>query len=162
MSSASARVRRHAHRDELADVADLAGGEHRLLRNLEAGQCRHRADRLDAVEIRGGEDAIRVLRRDRYAANARMRERAAHERDVLHAGKTDIGDKLAAAAHEAVVLLAQEPRAYSLFRHANPHLSRRFADRALHSNSVTIARSGRNPSTRVRPSAVCAGEGRWP
>ncbi len=48
-----------------------------------------------------------------------MRQRAAHERHILHAGKTDVGDELAAAAHQAVVFLAQETGAYSLFRHTN-------------------------------------------
>ena len=71
------------------------------------------------VEIGGGEDAVLVLRRDRYAADARMRQRAADERHVPHAGKADVGDELAAAAHQAVVFLAQETRAYSLFRHTN-------------------------------------------
>ena len=42
---------RDAHRDELADLAHLVGGEHRLLRDLEAGKRRDGADRLDAVEI---------------------------------------------------------------------------------------------------------------
>ena len=34
--------RRHAHRDEFADVTHFAGGEHRLFRYLEAGQARKR------------------------------------------------------------------------------------------------------------------------
>ena len=43
-----------------------------------------------------------------------MGERAADERHVLHAGETDIGDELAAAAHQPVVFLAQQPCAYAL------------------------------------------------
>jgi len=63
------------------------------------------------------------LRRDRYSANPGMRKRAADKRDILQARKTDVGDELAAAAHQAVILLAQVARAYSLFRHANPQSS---------------------------------------
>ena len=39
MSSASRAGRRDAHRDQLADVAHLAGRQHRLLGHLEAGQA---------------------------------------------------------------------------------------------------------------------------
>ena len=46
-----------------------------------------------------------------------MGERAADERHVLHAGETDIGNELAAAAHQPVVFLAQEPCAYALLHH---------------------------------------------
>jgi hypothetical protein len=46
-----------------------------------------------------------------------MRQRTAHERHILQAGKTDIRDEFAAAAHQAVVFLAQEPCTYSLLRH---------------------------------------------
>jgi hypothetical protein len=35
-----------------------------------------------------------------------MSKRAAYKSDILQAGKTDIGDELAAAAHQAVVFLA--------------------------------------------------------
>src|SRR5437868_4731650 len=128
---------RHAHRDELTDLTYLSRGQHQLLGNLKSRQSRDRADRLDAVEIGGGENAILILRRDRYAANPGMRKRAADKRDILQARKTDVGDELAAAAHQAVILLAQVARAYSLFRHANPQSSRDF--RPSHSS-----RSGRN------------------
>jgi hypothetical protein len=40
--------RRHAHRDEFADMAHLAGRQNWLFRDLEAGQAGHRADRLHA------------------------------------------------------------------------------------------------------------------
>ena len=50
--------RRHAHGDELADMAHLAGGEHRLLGGLEAGQAGHGADRLHAREVGRGEDGV--------------------------------------------------------------------------------------------------------
>ena len=40
--------RRHAHGDEFADLAHLAGGKHRLLGDLESRQPGDGADRLDA------------------------------------------------------------------------------------------------------------------
>ena len=76
--------RRHAHRDEFADLAHLAGGQHRLLGNLEARQPRDRADRLDAGEIGRGEHAAAIaLRRRAMPRMQRMRQRTAHEGDVL-------------------------------------------------------------------------------
>ena len=106
--------RRDAHGDEFADLAHLAGGEHRLLGNLEARQPRDGADRLDAGEIRRGEDAAAIALRHVDAADQRMRQRAAHERHVLQPGETDVGDELAAAAHQPVVFLARQPRADAL------------------------------------------------
>ncbi len=106
--------RRHAHRDEFADLAHLAGGEHRLLGNLEARQPRDGADRIDAGKVRRGEDAAAIALRDVYAADQRMRQRTAHEGNVLHAGETNVGDELAAAAHQPVVFLARQPRADAL------------------------------------------------
>ena len=93
--------RRHAHRDEFADLAHLAGGKHRLLGNLESRQPRHCADRIDAGEIRRGEDAAAITLRHMDAADQRMRQRAAHEGDVLQPGEADVGHELAAAAHQA-------------------------------------------------------------
>jgi hypothetical protein len=49
-----------------------------------------------------------------------MGQRGAHERHILQPGKPDIGDEFAAAAHQAVVFLSKEPRAYPLLRHATP------------------------------------------
>ncbi len=76
-----------------------------------------RADRLDAGEIGGGEDGILMRVGNGDAADARMGERAAHEGDVLHAGKVEIGHELAAAAHQAVVFLAEKARADALLFH---------------------------------------------
>ena len=46
--------------------------------------------------------------------DARVRQRAAQERDFQHARQLDVANILAAPAHEAVVLLAHEPRADAL------------------------------------------------
>jgi hypothetical protein len=49
-----------------------------------------------------------------YVAHARVRDRAAYERHILHAGEMQIGDELAAAAQQAIVLLAAKARADAL------------------------------------------------
>jgi hypothetical protein len=48
------------------------------------------------------------------ALDAGVRERTAHEGNVLQARQSDIGDILAAAAHKAVVFLAEQPGADAL------------------------------------------------
>ena len=50
----------------------------------------------------------------RMRPDARMRQRAAQERHLLHARQPYVADILPAAAHVAVVLLAQQPRADAL------------------------------------------------
>ena len=105
-----------AHRNELADVPDLAGRQRRLLRDLEAGQSRHRPDRPDPVQIRRGEHPLPNGFGNMDGANAGVCERAADEGDVLHAGETDIADILPQAPHEALVLLARQPGADALRR----------------------------------------------
>jgi hypothetical protein len=42
--------------------------------------------------------------------DARMREWASNESDILQSGQPDVADILAATAHEPVVLLAEEAR----------------------------------------------------
>ena len=64
------------------------------------------ADRFDAGEIGGGEDRAFVGIRNGNAAEASMGDRAAHERNVFHAGEAQVGNELPAAAQQAVVLLA--------------------------------------------------------
>ena len=56
-----------------------------------------------------------------------MRDRAAHEGDILHAGKPDVGDVLAAPAQQPVVLLALQARSDPLRGHhfAAPFVKRR-------------------------------------
>ena len=50
--------RRHAHGDELADVAHLARGQDRLHRGLEARQRGVGANRRNALEVLGDEHAV--------------------------------------------------------------------------------------------------------
>ncbi len=106
--------RRHAHGDEFTDLAHFSNSKHRLLGDLEPRQTGHRADRLDAGEIARDKHRTAKFVRHMDAADARMRQRAAHERHVLQAGQADVGDELAAPAHQAVVLLARQPRADAL------------------------------------------------
>ena len=54
--------RRHAHGDELADEAQLAGRQDRLGRRLEAADGRRGRDRLDAGQVVGGEHRRRGTR----------------------------------------------------------------------------------------------------
>ena len=106
-----------AHRHRLADVADFAGRQDRLQRGLEAGQRGVGADGGDAGEVLGDDDALADGRRDADRADARMRQRAPQERHLQHARQLDVADVLAAPAHIAVVLLADEPRADALVCH---------------------------------------------
>jgi predicted oxidoreductase len=64
-----------------------------------------------------------------------MGHRAAHEREILHARQADIGNKFAAPAQIAVVLLARHAFADAL------------ADRVLHQNSRLRPAPG--PATAV-------------
>ena len=114
MSSASARVAATHIATSLADMAHLAGGEHRLLGDLETRQRRHRADRLDIGQVVRGEDNVAITLRNMDAFDARMRQRAAHEGNILQSGQSDVGDELSAPAQEAVVLLAGHPGADAL------------------------------------------------
>ena len=110
--------RRDAHRDQLADLAHLALREHVLRRRLEALERRVGDDRSDAGEIVDGEDRLLVTGGLAHRADARVRHRRAHERDVEHPDHADVADVLAAAAEEARVLLAAEAGAHALARRA--------------------------------------------
>ena len=48
-----------------------------------------------------------------------VRQRAAHESDIQHAGKAKIRNKFAATAHKTVVFLAENARADTLLGHLN-------------------------------------------
>ena len=97
----------HAGGDQLAGVADAAGGEHRLLGDLEARQAGARDDGLHSSEIGGGEDSLPLGTRGLgHAAHPCVRERAAHERHVHRAGHRDVGDELAAPVQQPTILLA--------------------------------------------------------
>ena len=106
--------RRNAHRDELADLAHLVLREDVLRRRLEALQRRVGDDRLDAGEVVDREDRVLVAGGLADGADARVRDRRTHERDVEHSDHADVADVLAAAAEEAFVLLAAQPRADAL------------------------------------------------
>jgi hypothetical protein len=106
--------RRDAHRDRLADLAHLAPGEDVLRRRAEALERRVGDDRLHAGEVVDGEDRGFVAGGSPHRADARVRDRRAHERDLQHAGEAQVGDVLAAAAEEAPVLLAAETSADAL------------------------------------------------
>ena len=74
----------------------------------------------------------------RDAADACVGNRAAHKRDVLHAGEANIGDEQAAAAQETIVFLADQARADALpCRH-----KRLQADRANGTRSAASGRPG--------------------
>ena len=63
---------------------------------LKPGSAGDGADRLDAGEVGGREDRVAIALGHVDRPDPRMRQRAAHERDVLHAGQADVGDVLAA------------------------------------------------------------------
>ena len=149
MSSASARVGATHIATSSPTWRTLSGGEHRLLGNLEARQPRHRADRLDADEIGCGEDAVAIALGHVNAANARMRQRAAHEGDVLQSGEPDVGDELAAPAHQAVVLLARQPRADAL-----PGVGRKENRARCAPPAALQRRHDRRQTVRPRPPAA--------
>ena len=98
--------RRHAHGDELADVAYLAGRKNRLLGYLEAGQGGYGADRQDPGQIRSRKDDIAISLRHMDRFYPGVRQRAADEGDVLQTRDPDIGHVLAAPAHEAIIFLS--------------------------------------------------------
>src|SRR5262249_25941938 len=97
--------------DGLADVADFARRQHRLLGGLEARKPRIRYDRTHAHEIRRGEHRCLGARGLADRGDAPMRHRAAEEKTLLHAGKANVRDELAATAEVALVLLAGHARA---------------------------------------------------
>src|SRR5437660_10113979 len=106
-----------AHRCELAHMAQLVGGERRLLRYLKAAQAGHRADRSHADEIGRHERAAALSGRNGNTANARMRYGAAEKGDVLHSRQPDIGDELPATAQEAIVFLSADASSNALGGH---------------------------------------------
>jgi hypothetical protein len=95
-------------------MADLAGRKHGLLGDLETGQRRHRADWLHIGQVICREDNVTIALGNVDAFDAGMRQRAANEGDILKPRKSDIGDELATAAQEAVILLAEHPGANAL------------------------------------------------
>jgi len=113
-------ARGEAHGDQLADLADLAPGQRRLVGDLEARQAGDRRDRLHLGHVVRREDRAPVRIRHPDAADLRMRHRAAREGNLFHPGQADVGDELPAAAHVAVVFLADQPTADAPVPHAPP------------------------------------------
>src|ERR1035437_7176888 len=111
--------RRHAHGDKLAHETHLPDRERGLFGDFEPVQARHRTDRFDTRHIAGGEDGPPEGGRDCDIADARMRERAADECDILHSRKAKIGDELATTTQQTIVFLAEEARADALFCHSD-------------------------------------------
>ena len=122
MSSASRARIGDAHRDQFADVADLVGDQRRLLRRLKPGQRRDRPDRPHAGQVLGGENRRSQLIGNANSGEPRMRHRAADKGDLAHARKPDIGDILAAAMKEAIILLSPKACTYSDLAQGLRHL----------------------------------------
>ena len=128
-------------------MTDLVGGERRLLRDLEAGQAGDRADRLDADEIVRREHGATCSAGMRNAADARVRDRAAHERDVAHPGQPNVGDELPASAHQAIVFLADQTGPDTLCGHCDARCA------------LGVGHFGVAASAASRAIAVAKGEG---
>ncbi len=65
---------------------------------------------LHADQIGGLEHLALVRRGDVEPEQPRMRDRAAHERDLHHADQLDVADEPAAPAHQPVVLQPRQRR----------------------------------------------------
>ena len=154
--------RRDAGGDRLADIAHLVGRERRPGRRAGARRLRHDPDRLDARQIGGGEyPAPCAPGGTAIERMSRMRVRAAQEHDLLGTAQRDVGDKLAAAAQVAIVLLAQHRRAdaVALFRHRRlPRKRRARGERMSRSTRQDNDRTGRSRSTL----SLRVHSGRWP
>ncbi len=107
------------HCNQFADLTHLLECEDRLFGNLKSRQAGNRTDRLHALKIGCDENAIAEPRRNPNVLDARMGKRAANERYIAHPGEANVRDELSAPAHQAVIFLAQEPRAHTLLRHAH-------------------------------------------
>ena len=141
--------RRDAHGDQLADMPHLAGRQRRLLGDLEAGQSRHRPDGLDAVQIRRREHPVPNGFGNVDAANAGVRERAADESHILHAGQANIADILPQAPHQALVLLAGQPRADALGRFGSVSVGQCETSSIRRCAARTSSPFGRRSSSRM-------------
>ena len=129
----------HDHRDRLADMADLAHGQHRLLRIVDGvlhvgsplGRQRQLAagDRgRQALQLLAGEHAHDARHRRRPAdidrADAAVRMLASDEDGVQHARQDEIGDELPAPRQQAMILAPRHG--------ASDEAGRFFADHLLH------------------------------
>ena len=109
----------HDHRDRLADMADLAHGQHRLLRIVDGvlhvgsplGRQRQLAAgdrRRQALQLLAGQHAHDARHRRRLShidrADATVRMLAPDEDGVQHARQDEIGDELPAPSQQALIL----------------------------------------------------------
>ena len=104
---ASAR-RRDAGGDRLSDVAHFSGCERGIGRLPERIELRARFEHVQRFEIVDRVDVVLGAGRLADVAQAAMRNLAAHEGDVLHAGQPHIGDEHRFAGEMPRVFLAQE------------------------------------------------------
>ena len=129
----------HDHGDRLADMADLAHGQHRLLRIvdgvLHVGPPLGRQRQLtagdrgrQALQLLAGEHAHDARHRRRPAdidrADAAVRMLASDEDGVQHARQDEIGDELPAPRQQAMILAP--------LHGASDEAGRFFADHLLH------------------------------
>lgn len=112
-----------AHREQFADVADLARRKNRLVRGLETLKAGDSADWPHALEIVGDEDAVTQVGRDMDGPDSGVRERAAHEGDVLHVGQADVADELPAPTQQPIVFLAKKRGADALWLRRLAHFT---------------------------------------
>src|SRR5690606_13971613 len=80
----------------------------------------NRDDGLHALEVGSDEDLAAAGIGDPDFSHPGMGKWRTHEGDILHAGEPDVTDKLAATAKEAVILLAKQRGAHTLYSHINP------------------------------------------
>ena len=107
------------HRDRLADIGHLAVGQREqpclVERHPGVRVAHHAAAGHDLCEIVEREHGMHAGYRQRRvladAADQRVRVRAAHERDVQHAGHRNVVDKAAPPAQQRLVFDAGDARA---------------------------------------------------
>ncbi len=102
--------------DGFADVAHFVGCQHGLHRWFETWQARYRDDRLDARQIRRGEDGSFGADGFANVADVRVRDGAAHECEFAHAGQADVGDEFALATQIAIVFQSRNGSTDTLAR----------------------------------------------
>lgn len=107
----------NTHCDRLAHHPNLADRERRIISKLDAGHSTRRPDRLDVIFdfLRGKNSSTKFLWKSDIA-NARMRQWAAQECNLLQTADVNVPHEIAAAMKMPVIFLTQQSRAYSLCR----------------------------------------------
>jgi hypothetical protein len=116
-------IRRHDHGNRLAGKADDVGGDRMMDRRGEGRADRHRREELgDLLAGIHRLDALHRLRRARVDRDdAAVRDVAALERQVLHAGDLDVVDVGAQALNQARVLAPLDALAHELRQNRSGH-----------------------------------------